>query len=146
MTNLVQAAGILLGVAASSREEAVTLCGQTLEKLGCVSSEYIDAMWEREQIFSSYVGREVAIPHGTDASRVFVKHAQVVMVRFTSPVDWDGEEVKLCFGIASAGDEHGAILGNVAELLMDDESYERLLTSTDLNEVLALLNKESDAS
>ena len=76
MTNLVQPAGILLDVTASSREEAVTLCGETLEKLGCVSSEYVAAMWEREQLFSSYVGREVAIPHGTDASRVFVKHAR----------------------------------------------------------------------
>lgn len=144
MTNLVQQAGILLDVTASSREEAVTLCGQTLEQLGCVSSEYVAAMWERELIFSSYVGREVAIPHGTDASRVYVKQAQVVMVRLQDAIDWDGDEVKLCFGIASTGDEHGAILGNVAELLMDDESYEQLLSSTDKTEILQLLNKESE--
>ena len=144
MTNLVQPAGILLGVAASSREEAVTLCGKALLKLDCISSEYIDAMWEREQIFSSFVGREVAIPHGTDESRKFVKNTQVVMVRFTEPIDWDGDNVELCFGIASNGDEHGGILGNIADLVIDDETYEILLKSRDKDELLNLLNRERD--
>jgi mannitol/fructose-specific phosphotransferase system IIA component len=144
MTNLVQSAGILLGVTASSREEAVTLCGTTLLDLGVISPEYVPAMWEREQIFSSYVGREVAIPHGTDEARKFVKQAQVVMLRFSNPIDWDGEQVLLCFGIAASGDEHGGILGNIADILLDDASYQKLLDETDVNKILELLNTESE--
>lgn len=143
MTNLVQPAGILLGVTASSREEAVTLCGELLEKLGCVSREYVDAMWEREQIFSSFIGNGVAIPHGTDASRVYVIQTQVVMLRFSQPIDWDGEEVSMCFGIASNGDEHGEILANIANLLLDDEDYQELLSENDANKLVELLSKES---
>ncbi|MEN9752932.1 MAG: hypothetical protein RL670_623 [Actinomycetota bacterium] len=144
MTNLVQSAGILLGVTASSREEAVTLCGSTLLKLGVIEPEYVSAMWEREQIFSSYVGREVAIPHGTDEARKYVKQAQVVMIRFAKPIDWEGEPVLLCFGIAAAGDEHGGILGNIADILLDDTSYQKLLDETDVNKIIELLSTESE--
>lgn len=144
MTNLIQTAGILTDATASSREEAVALCGSLLLQLGAVAEPYLDAMWERELIFSSYVGREVAMPHGTDASRKYVTKTQVVMVRLRQPIDWDGEEVKLCFGIAATGDQHGGILANLAEILMDDEKYAALLNEPSKEKIIELLNTESE--
>ena len=144
MNNLIQPAGILLDATASSREEAVALCGKLLIQLGAVSKEYAAAMWERELIFSSYVGREVAIPHGTDESRKFVISTQIVMVRLSKPLDWDGEEVKLCFGIAANGDQHGGILGNLADILLDDERYEVLLAESSKEKLIKVLNTESE--
>jgi mannitol PTS system EIIA component len=140
MTNFLQLAGIRLGATASSREEAVRLCGELLQGLGAVESGYIDAMWERENIISSYMGEGVALPHGTDASRKYVNFAQLVFVRFSEPVDWDGEEVKLCIGIAAKGDEHGELLGNLAEKLLDPNSFKSLMESTSTTELLELIN------
>ena len=140
MTNFLQLAGIRLGATASSREEAVRLCGELLQGLGAVESGYIDAMWERENIISSYMGEGVALPHGTDASRKYVNFAQLVFVRFSEPVEWDGEEVKLCIGIAAKGDEHGELLGNLAEKLLDPSSYKSLMESTSTTELLELIN------
>ena len=140
MTNFLQLAGIRLGATASSREEAVRLCGETLHSLGAVESGYIDAMWERENIISSYMGEGVSLPHGTDASRKYVNFAQLVFVRFSEPVDWDGEEVKLCIGIAAKGDEHGELLGNLAEKLLDPSSYKSLMESASTAELLELIN------
>jgi len=62
-------AGIRLDATASSKEEAVGLCGQLLFELGAVESDYLPAMWQREQKFSSFMGNGVAMPHGTDESR-----------------------------------------------------------------------------
>lgn len=140
MTNFLQLAGIRLGATASSREEAVRLCGTLLHTLGAVREPYIDAMWEREQIISSYMGEAVAIPHGTDASREYVNFAQLVFVRFAEPIDWDGDQVKLCIGIAAKGDEHGELLGNLAEKLLDEDSYSKLLNSTSTTDLLKLVN------
>ena len=140
MTNFLQLAGIRLGATASSREEAVRLCGELLQGLGAVESGYIDAMGERENIISSYMGEGVALPHGTDASRKYVNFAQLVFVRFTEPVDWDGEEVKLCIGIAAKGDEHGELLGNLAEKLLEPSSYKSLMESASTTELLELIN------
>jgi PTS system mannitol-specific IIA component len=140
MTNFLQLAGIRLGVTASSREEAVRLCGELLHDLGAVEEEYVDAMWERENIISSYMGEGVALPHGTDSSRKYVNFAQLVLVRFANQVDWDGEQVKLCIGIAAKGDEHGELLGNLAEKLLDESSYKKLMESDSTTELLELLN------
>jgi mannitol PTS system EIIA component len=140
MTNFIQLAGIRIGATASSREEAVRLCGELLHELGAVERGYVDAMWERENIISSFMGEGVALPHGTEASRQYVNFAQLVLVRFTNQVEWDGEEVKLCIGIAAKGDEHGELLGNLAEKLLDESSYKQLMESDSANELLELLN------
>jgi PTS system mannitol-specific IIA component len=140
MTNFLQLAGIRLGATVSSREEAVRLCGELLLSLGAVEKEYVDAMWERENIISSFMGEGVSLPHGTDASRKYVNFAQLVMVRFEDQVEWDGEQVKLCIGIAAKGDEHGELLGNLADKLLDEISYKKLMESNSTTELLELLN------
>ena len=127
MSDLLQPAGISLDATASSREEAVRICGQLLVELGAVNPAYAEAMWEREQIFPSEIGGGFAIPHGTDESRVHVERDQLVFVRFQEPVRWVDEDVQACVGIASAGDGHVELLGNLAELLMDDGARELLL-------------------
>ncbi len=61
--------GIHLGATASTKEEAVALCGKALLDLGAVRDGYITAMQEREVVFPSYMGNGVSIPHGTDEAR-----------------------------------------------------------------------------
>jgi mannitol PTS system EIIA component len=140
MSNLLVLAGIRLDVTASSQEEAVRLCGLVLQELGAVGPEYLDAMVEREKIVSSYMGEGVALPHGTDDSRKHVNFTQLVFVRFANGVDWEGEKVKLCIGIAAKGDEHGELLGNLADKLLDENSYSTLMNSASEQEILDLLN------
>jgi mannitol/fructose-specific phosphotransferase system IIA component len=97
-------------------------------------------MVAREKIVSSYMGEGVALPHGTGDSRKYVNFTQLVFVRFANPVDWEGEKVKLCIGIAAKGDEHGELLGNLADKLLDESSYSTLMNSASEQEILDLLN------
>jgi PTS system mannitol-specific IIA component len=143
MPNLLTQAGIHFGATASSKGEAVALCGAQFVNLGAATQEYADAMWEREQIASSYLGNAVAMPHGTDESRKYVNFGQIVFLRFAAPFMWDEEEVKLCIGIAAQGDEHVEIIGNLAEALLDDEKFEILLNTTDKSKILEILNPSS---
>jgi len=141
MANLLQLAGIALDATASSREEAVALCGAKLVELGAVSQEYADAMWEREQIFPSEMGEGFAIPHGTDESRKYVNFDQLVFIRLKEEITWVNEPVTVCVGIASAGDGHVEILGNLADVLMDDDAANILRTSQDPQAILDLILK-----
>lgn len=141
MSNLIQRAGILLDATASSPEEAVRICGQLLVQLGAVSEEYAQAMWERENVFSSAIGLGFAIPHGTDASRKYVKFDQLVFLRLNSEIQWGDEMVKGVLGIASQGDGHVEILGNFAELVQEDAEREVLLSTGDTEQVLNLLSR-----
>ncbi|MFM1784206.1 MAG: hypothetical protein RLZZ579_483 [Actinomycetota bacterium] len=138
-TELITEAGIVIGATASSSEEAVAQCGKLLVELGAASKEYADAMWEREQLFSSAIGANFAIPHGTDASRAFVNFDQLVFLQLASPILWAGEEVHCVLGIASKGDGHVEILGNVAELLQEESNLEVFKNSKSKQEILALI-------
>lgn len=141
MTNLIQRAGILLDAAASSSEEAVSICGQLLIELGAVEPDYAKAMWERENAFSSAIGLGFAIPHGTDDSRRFVKFDQLVFLRLTNEIAWGDEMVKAVLGIASRGDGHVEILGNFAELVQEELHRHALLATGDEAVVLELLSR-----
>ena len=141
VADLLQLAGITLDATASSREEAVALCGKMLVELDAVSAEYADAMWEREQVFPSEMGEGFAIPHGTDESRAFVNFDQLVFLRLREEITWVNEPVSVCVGIASAGDGHVEILGNLADILMDDDAAHILRTSTNPEEIRDLIMK-----
>ena len=139
MANLVQQAGIKLDVTASSPEEAVHICGQLLLELGAITQEYADAMWEREQIFPSAIGMGFAIPHGTDESRKHVIFDQLVFVRLTAPIAWGDDEVTCVLGIASQGDGHVELLGNLAELIQEEDKLAILQNSQIDAEIAELL-------
>jgi mannitol/fructose-specific phosphotransferase system IIA component len=100
-------------------------------------------MWEREQIFPSAIGAGFAIPHGTDASRQYVNFDQLVFLQLASPIDWSGEEVHCVLGIASKGDGHVELLGNMAELLQDDENVKIFQSSDSKQAILTLISSEA---
>ena len=135
MTDLVQQAGIKLDATASSPEEAVHICGQLLLELGAITQDYADAMWEREQIFPSAIGMGFAIPHGTDESRKHVIFDQLVFVRLTAPIAWGDDEVTCVLGIASQGDGHVELLGNLAELIQEEDKLAILQNSQSAAEI-----------
>ncbi len=131
--------GIHLGATASTKEEAVALFGNALLALGAVQKGYLAAMQERENIFSSYMGHGVAIPHGTDHSRSLVNFGQLVFIRFKNEIPWSDEAVTICVGLAAREDEHSEILGNLAEVLIDDFRRQILNQSNDRMEILNVL-------
>ena len=142
--SILTSAGIRLNRTASSREEAVRLAGDLLVGLGAVRPAYVDGMWERELLMSSFIGEATAIPHGTDASRVHVNFAQLALLRFTGPVDWDGDDVRLVIGIASANDDHVETLGRLAEILLDDQRRTVLFHDDDPDAIARLIGKAFD--
>ncbi|XFE28332.1 PTS sugar transporter subunit IIA [Listeria innocua] len=60
-----------------TKEEAIRYCGQKLVEAGCVDEEYIDAMVERDNMLSVYMGNFIAIPHGTDEAKKYVKKSNL---------------------------------------------------------------------
>ncbi|WP_345409762.1 PTS sugar transporter subunit IIA [Nonomuraea salmonea] len=93
-------------------------------------------MLEREQTISTYVGEGVAIPHGTAASKGTVKRDAICVVRFPDGVDWDGEQVTLCVGIAAKDDGHVPLLAALADILLDPERARALREATEVSQVL----------
>jgi len=137
---------IRLDATASGRDDAIAQCGQALLDVGAVEPGYIDSMLERERTISTYVGEGVAIPHGTLAGKDVVRHDAICVLRFPDGVDWDGERVDVCVGIAARGDGHVRLLQELAHILLDPDLARRLREATDADEVLRLLQPAEEES
>ena len=140
------AESVVLGCAAADQADAITQVGRKLLELEAVQPEYLDAMHERERSVSTYLGEGVAIPHGTDASRKFVKRTALAILQFPDGVDWDGNDVRLCVGIAARGSEQVGILPSLARILMDGEQVRQLREAPDAETILRLLNVDEMGS
>lgn len=131
--------GIQAGLPSVSKEEAIRSAGELLAKLGYVDEGYADAMLEREQLVSTYMGMGVAIPHGTTAKKATVKKTGVVLLQYPNGVDFGDEKAYLVFGIAGVGDEHLDLLGNICTILEDEEVLEKMKTTNDVDYLLSKL-------
>ncbi len=110
----------------ATREEAMKEAADILEAAGAVTGAYFDAMQQREQTVSTYMGNELAIPHGTNETKDEILSSALSVVRYDRGVDWGGEHVSFVIGIAGKGDEHLEILSQIAVLFSEEDEVERL--------------------
>jgi mannitol PTS system EIIA component len=144
LTALLAEDSIKLDCSATDRFDAVRQCGAALVAAGAVDESYVDAMIQREETVSTFVGEGVAIPHGTLAGKESVKSDALVVLRFPGGVDWDGNAVSVCVGIAAAGGGHIALLSQLAEILLDPEKAEQLRNASSAEQVYTLLTPDED--
>lgn len=115
-----------------------------LVSVGAADPQYIDGMFAREEQTTTFLGNGVAIPHGTNESRVHIKSAALGFLQFPEGVDWDGKTAHVVIPIASNSGEHVGILQALAVTISDKATMERLKTTTSVDEVLDLLTPEGD--
>ena len=144
LTELLAEQSINLTAEAKDRDDAIRQAGNALLAAGAIDASYIDAMLERENSVSTFVGEGVAIPHGTLAGKDAVKNDALVLLRFPDGVDWDGNEVKVAIGIAAKGNGHIALLSQLATVLLEPEKAEALRNATTKEQVYELLASEDE--
>ena len=118
------------------KETAIRAAGQLLCDLGFTNEDYIQAMVDRENMVSTYMGMGVAIPHGTSNAKETVKKSGIVVMQYPEGVDFGDEKAYLVIGIAGVGDEHLEILGNIVASLEDEELLETLKKNADVDTIM----------
>ena len=130
---------IRTGLAPESKEEAIRRVGQVLYDSGYVDVSYIDAMLERENLTTTYMGMGLAIPHGTSEAKAAVIKSGIAVLQYPEGVEFGDEKAHLIIGIAGVGDSHLEILAKVSEALEDEEVLDRLSKSADASEIYETL-------
>ena len=128
--------GIKTGLKSVDKEIAIRAAGQLLCDLGFTDEAYIQAMVDRENMVSTYMGMGVAIPHGTSDAKEDVKKTGIVVMQYPEGVDFGEEKAYLIIGIAGVGDEHLEILGNIVASLEDEELLENLKKDADIDTII----------
>ena len=129
---------------ATTRDEAIAEAGELLVAVGAVQPQYIDAMHERETSVSTYMGNGLAIPHGTNEAKGSILRTGISFVRFPEPIDWNGKPAEFVVGIAGAGNDHLALLNQIAQVFIKPDQVERLRaarTREEIKEILVVAEK-----
>ncbi|MCY7395384.1 MAG: PTS mannitol transporter subunit IICBA [Nocardioides sp.] len=127
------------------RAAAITRAGELLVAVGAVDASYVDAMHQREQSVSTYMGNLLAIPHGTNEAKSAIRRTAISFVRFPDGLDWNGKQVTFVIGIAGAGNDHLALLGQIAEVFLDADQVARLEAAITPEDVLSVLGQMQPA-
>ncbi|WP_139683591.1 PTS mannitol transporter subunit IICBA [Vibrio tasmaniensis] len=134
---------IFLGLKATQKEDAIKFAGDQLVKLGNVLPEYVDGMFAREELVSTYLGESIAVPHGTIEAKQYVQKTGIVFCQYPEGIQWGEDEddiAKMVIGIAAQGDEHNMVLMAITNSLDDEEAVECLQNTTNPDDVLRILN------
>lgn len=140
MTNSILAKeNIVLNASVGSKEEAIRKAGSILVEKGYVDANYIEKMLEREELTSTYMGNFLAIPHGTEDSKQFVKESGLSFIQVPEGVDFGGGNiVKILIGIAGKNNEHLDILSKIAIVCSEEENVLKLVEAKSADEVLTI--------
>ncbi|MDR2447387.1 MAG: PTS sugar transporter subunit IIA, partial [Treponema sp.] len=127
-----------LGMAFSTKEEALHEACALLFSAGCVEKRYEQSMLKREKTGNTWLGAGLAIPHGALEDKGMVKRDGLVVLQAPSGVDWgQGNTATLIVAIAAAGDSHISILRQMTGLLQDESKMDRLSKTRDESELKA---------
>ncbi|MEJ7542743.1 PTS sugar transporter subunit IIA [Staphylococcus intermedius] len=129
MENLLRDENILLNQSISSQEEAIEKAGQLLVDSGVVKAGYVQAMKDREQIVSTFMGNALAIPHGTDEAKNEVMASGLSLLQIPEGLNWNGEEVKVVIGIAGKDGEHLDLLSQIAITFSEEENVDKIVNA-----------------
>lgn len=134
---------VKIGLPSVSREEAITAAGKMLVASGYVDEGYVQGMLNREHDLSTYIGKGIAIPHGENAVKDTIKKTGIVVCQYPDGVKFGDETAYLVIGIAGVGNDHLAILANIATMVGDytDEQLEQLFKTKSADELYHIFTK-----
>lgn len=132
--------GIRLRGSATSRDAAIDEAGGLLLAQGAVGQSYVDSMHDREASVSTYMGNLLAIPHGTNEAKGGIHRTGLSFVRYDHEIDWNGQPVRYVVGIAGVGDDHLAILAQLAGVFLDETTVAAMDRASSPEEIREILS------
>lgn len=149
ITDLLKKQGVLLGETPKSKGEAIDILVSLHEKCGNLRdvSAFKDGILKREEMGTTAIGMEVAIPHAKSEA---VKHPALTAITVPDGVDYgapDGNDCKLIFMIAATtdGDVHLEVLARLMQMLMDEAFTSQLKVAKSVDEFLQIIDaKETE--
>ncbi len=140
---------VVVGLDVSSKEEAINALIDLVAKSDKVKNvnKVREAVFEREKIMTTGVGKGFAVPHGkTDAVTDIVAAFGITK----KPIDYDsldGEPVRLIFLLVGRDNmvgPHIKLLSRISKLMNDNNFRERLLNAKSAKEVVELFKTEEE--
>jgi len=139
---------VRLGLAPTSREDAVRIAGALLAEAGHALPAYTESLLRREEVENTFLGQGVAIPHGMVQDKHLVQRTGLAVLQVPAGVAWgdDSRRAHLVVAIAAASDQHITVLRRLTRLMRDEALMARLATTRDAGEIVRALTSDELAA
>ena len=126
---ILETKNIFLNQKPMEKEDVIRKIGEIFSSQGYTNEYYTQAMLDKEKVFNTYIGNELAIPHGIEDAKKHIKKTGLVLMTVPEGQDWGAsEKVKVIIGIAAGGDGHLNWLQRIAMCFSDKAGVEKLLS------------------
>ena len=151
ITDLLKPQSILLNASPTNKADAIYTLGDLMDKGGNLSdkTEYLKAVFAREESGSTGLGDGIATPHAKSAG---VKEAGLAAMVVPNGVDFealDGQPSRLFFMIAApegAADTHVEVLSKLATMVIDSDFKNALIQAATVNRFLELITAKEEGN
>lgn len=131
---------ILLHMEARDKWEAIEQIGQVLIRMDHVDTMFIQEMRQREQMFSTYIGNGVAIPHGIDVESKHILKPGIAIAQYPGGVDFgNGDIAYLLIAVVGHHSERLGLISHIAAIIDESETVNRLLQAKSKKEIYDLV-------
>lgn len=144
MTEIITRNNIKLKVKADNWEEAIKEAGKLMLKNNTIKEQYIENMIISVKTLGPYIviAPHIAIAHARPDSNVL--KSDISIITLENSVEFGNEEndpVKIVIAFSAESNEgHLVQLTAIAQLLEDEEKVNKILNSTDEEEVYQIIN------
>ncbi|SDX97391.1 PTS sugar transporter subunit IIA [Eubacterium barkeri] len=137
---ILQEKNIIINCSLTEKMAVVKAMGQLLYESGYVTEAYIQGMIDKEGTMNTYLGNDIAIPHGIESVRDQVLVSGLGIMTFPQGIDWNGQKVRVVIGIAGKEEEHIEVLAHIAVTLSEPQEVDALVASDakGIHQMLAL--------
>lgn len=147
ITELLTKETIIVDLKSNTKADVIDELANKLDRAGRLrdKEEFKNAIWKRENEFSTGIGEGIAIPHAKTSA---VRTPALAFGRSKSGIDYDsldGNSSHIFFMIAAsegAHNEHLDTLSRLSSMLMSESFREKLMSANSENEILALIDSE----
>lgn len=134
---------ILIKDSVDNRSAAIQLAGELLVKSGKAKPSYVSSMLEAVERFGPYIviAPGIALAHGKPSEEVIETGLSLLVLKQAIEFQHaQNDPVQLVFGLAATDHEsHIETMAKLAEVLSDQERVNFLLTSSDFEQIRAVL-------
>ena len=145
LTKYIEDENIDLDFKANSKEEALKKLAELISRGRNVKiDEILKVLSEREELGSTGIGNEVAIPHGKLNINEELIGAIAVSKEGVEFDSLDGKPVKIFFVFISSPEAtnlHLKVLARVSKLLMDENIRDRLINASSYEDIKKIINQ-----
>ena len=132
---------IRLNCHAKNSDDAIMQMGNLLLSAGYIEEGYIQGMLNRDHSLTTYIGNDIAIPHGEYEVKDCVKKTGIAVMIYPDGIPWAQGNARIVIGIAAKNDDHMSILANIASKLGEMETVEQVVAG-DVDTIYDILTKE----